>query len=142
MGATLQTFMVRGLSGKWKQPVGFFYCAGPLPATFLEQLLNDCIRKVRSAGLKVMSVVCDMGSPNRQLYKTRLGVSVDRPFFDVDGERVFALYDPPHLLKSLRNCLFGNDVGTPEGVVSWSHVAAFYAEDCKRALWPCGSVSR
>ena len=43
----------------------------------------------------------------------------------MDGESVIALYNPPHLLKSLRNCLHKHDIETPEGVMSWAHIKEF-----------------
>ena len=127
-------FMVRGLTGRWKQPVGFFYSAGPAPAAVLEEQLKTCVRKLRAAGLRVMCTVCDMGKPNQELVKKRLGVTVERPCFDVDGESVIALYDPPHLFKCLRNCLYKHDIQTPEGVMSWSHIKNFYEEDSRRSV--------
>ncbi|KAF0294357.1 Transposable element P transposase [Amphibalanus amphitrite] len=128
------TFMVRGLTGRWKQAVGFFYSAGPAPAAVLEEQLKTCVRKLRTAGLRVVGAVCDMGKPNQELIKKRLGVTIERPYFDVDGESVIALYDPPHLFKCLRNCLYKHDIETPEGVMSWTHIKEFYEQDCRRSV--------
>lgn len=127
-------FMVRGLAGRWKQPVGYFYSAGPAPAAVLEEQLKACVRRLRAAGFRVVSVVCDMGRPNQELYNKRLGVTEEQPYFDVDGERVIAMYDPPHLFKCLRNCLNKNDIETPDGLMSWSHIENFFNKDKTRAV--------
>ena len=93
-------FMVRGLTKRWKQPVGYFFSAGPANAEVLSKLLKQMVRKLREAGLVVAASVCDMGKPNQKLYQD-LGVSVDSPQFDVDGIPVIAMFDVPHLFNPI-----------------------------------------
>ena len=125
-------FMVRGLVGKWKQPIGYFLSSGTMTNVTLVTLLKQAIDKAHDVGLKVKVVICDQGSNNRYIilinhsqtifnvfYKefiiytltffcrsalqTSLGVKMDQPFFDHNGDKIFCLYDPPHLLKNVRN---------------------------------------
>ena len=44
------------------------------------------------------------------------------------------MYDPPHLLKCLRNCLNKHDIKTEEGIMSWEHLRQFYEADSKRSV--------
>ena len=37
--------------------------------------------------------------------ETLQGIKVDKPYFVHDGRKVFAMYDPSHLLKNIRNNL-------------------------------------
>ena len=127
-------FMVRGISSRWKQPIGYFHSAGTTPASVLEQLLVACIRKARQANLEVISTVCDMGKANQELYKKRLGVTEENPVFSVDGVPVVAMYDPPHLIKCIRNCLLRHDVHVDDSVMSWEHVKELYQMDRDRPV--------
>ena len=128
------TFMVRGLSQRWKQPIGYFFSAGPATAGVLETQLKRCIAQLRDAGLRVVTCVCDMGKTNQELYRKKLNVTVDQPWFEVDGQRVIAMYDMPHLVKCIRNCLHKHDVDVDGSTMSWSHVRKFYDADSRRPL--------
>ena len=50
--------------------------------------------------------------------------------FDIDGEEIIPIYDPPHLLKGIRNNLYTKDVTfTMDGTTyraSWDHIVAMY----------------
>ena len=133
--------MVRGVKQAWKQPIGFFYSAGPTPASVLEHLVKSAIRKLRKAGMEVAATVCDMGKPNQDLLK-RLGVSVERPLFHVDGEEVVAMYDVPHLFKCIRNALYKYDISYSGAKASWQHVRRFYAEDIKGTVRTAPSLRK
>lgn len=126
-------FMARGVSNRWKQPIGYFLSQGPTLARVMQPLLESCIRKLRLAGFIVVASVCDMGTPNQELFKN-LGVTTDSPMFSVDGENVVALHDVPHLLKCIRNTLLRGDVGADGKLASWNHIRQFYAVDSKRTI--------
>ena len=133
--------MARGLKQIWKQPIGFFYGAGPTPATVLQELLTDAIRKLRKANMLVVATVCDMGKPNQDLMN-RLGVTVDRPLFTVDDEEVVALYDVPHLFKCVRSALYKYEIRHDGKTASWQHVRHFYAEDSKDTVRTAPSLKK
>ena len=121
-------FMARGVTCRWKQPVGYFLSKGPTSATVMKELLEACIRKLRLAGFTVVSSVSDMGTPNQQLYRL-LGVSTENPKFEVDGEEVIALFDVPHLYKCLRNTLLKQDVSAAGKTASWNDIRLFYNQE-------------
>ena len=56
-------------------------------------------------GLHVKVLVCDQGSNNRQFLKSFSEVTVDKPYFFYSGNKVYVIYDPPHLIKNVRNTL-------------------------------------
>ena len=121
-------FMIRGLTTNWKQPVGYFLSNGPLKSTLVKKLLLQCIGLVSDIGLKVKVVICDQGSNNRSAINS-LGVTVERPFFVVNEQKVFVCYDPPHLLKNVRNNLKKADFSVNNNAVSWRHIKEFYLFD-------------
>ena len=80
------------------------------------------------------------GPLNQALYR-ELGVSVEQPFFEHNGTKIFAFYDMPHLLKSVRNNLKNYNIqfievkdGNQQKNVmtaSWKDIEEFYKEDTK-----------
>ena len=72
----------------------------------LVSLVHEAIDKLALIGLCVKCVICDQGSNNRNFMQTLCGVSVGQPYFTHNGHKVYALYDPPHLLKNIRNKVF------------------------------------
>ena len=50
-------------------------------------------------------VICDQGTNNRNFLETLEKVSVERPYFVHNNKTIYAMYDPPHLLKNVRNNL-------------------------------------
>ena len=68
-------------------------------------LLRECITKDQGAGLYVKVVIGDQGSNNRNMFQNELGATVEEPFFIHQGQKIYLLYDPPHLIKNVRNNL-------------------------------------
>lgn len=97
-------FMVRGILAPWKQAIGYFLSSGPISGDMLHSLLLKCLGKLAALGLTVKAVVCDQGSNNRKAIE-RLGITEENTHFVFNGEKIFVVYDPPHLLKNVRNNL-------------------------------------
>ena len=121
-------FMIRRLVDKWKQPVGYFFTSGTMSPDRLKSALLDCIDKVQATGLVVKVVICDQGSNNRSVVNS-LGVTVDKPTFKHNDSTIFAMYDPPHLLKNIRNNLKRSGFQVMNEQVSWKYVEQFYDID-------------
>ena len=121
--------MVRGLASKWKQPVGYFLSSGPIKATILRSLTKQCIDKIDKTGLNVVALVCDQGSNNRSFIQHPEKVIIERPYIMHGNKQVFVFYDPPHLLKNVRNNLKKADLRVGEKIVSWQHIVDFYNID-------------
>ena len=125
-------FMARGLTARWKQPVGYFLSKDATPAHILLALLSECLNKIRAIGLNTTAVVCDQGTNNVALYK-QLGISPITPFFMHSGVKVFALHDPPHLLKNTRSNLekYNFKISTEHSskTIKWSYLQKFFEFD-------------
>ena len=122
-------FMVRGLANKWKQCIGYFLSSGPTKGDSLQYLTRQAIDKLSSIGLRVRVVICDQGSNNRNHLETQEGISVDRPYFNHNNDSIYVMYDPPHLLKNIRNNLKKHGFlhnGLP---VKWKYIEEFYEFD-------------
>ena len=46
--------------------------------------------------------------------------------YSLTGERVYFMYDPPHLLKSIRNGLYNTGFTMEGKVISWEHIKVLY----------------
>ncbi|GFO40557.1 transposable element p transposase [Plakobranchus ocellatus] len=60
-----------------------------------------------------------------------LGVSSATPYFMHNGTQNFIIYDPPHLIKSIRNNAHKSGLKCGTSEVSWKYVEAVYDHDCK-----------
>lgn len=100
-------FMVRGLFTSLKFPYVQFPAAKTKGADIFP-LLKQAIKHLTKLGLCVVSVTCDGASDNRRMismhnpeselsYKT---VNV----YSEEMEEIFFISDPPHLIKTIRNC--------------------------------------
>ncbi|KAK2144728.1 hypothetical protein LSH36_735g00023 [Paralvinella palmiformis] len=121
--------MVRELTEKWKQAVGYFLSSGPISAADMKVHLLECITRLKDVGLKVVVIIGDHGSNNRNLFQSLLGCTIDKPFFVYNNNKVFLLYDPPHLLKSIWNM-----VSPLVTHILWQHVVDFNTLDSSQSV--------
>lgn len=123
-------FMIRGLSMKWKQAVGYFFTHDTVATSKLADLVQKCVRLAENVGLNVRCVVCDQGATNVSAMK-QLGFTVEAPKIRIDGLQrdIHVIFDVPHLMKSVRNNLQSHDISIGEKIISWKHIDAFYRID-------------
>ena len=95
----------------------------------MQSLTRSCISKVTETGLNVVALVCDQGSNKRSFIQHLEKVTIDRPYLMYENRKIFVFYDPPHLLKNVRNNLKKADLRIDEGVVNWQHIVDFYNFD-------------
>jgi len=64
-----------------------------------------------------------------------LKVTPENPFFYYNEYKIVVLYDPPHLLKSIRNNLQEKDFILPDGSrVKWEHLEMLFKLDSTKAV--------
>lgn len=95
----LQTVMVRGLFGKFKQPVYINF-----DHNITDDLLDSVIVQLHEVGYNVVGCVSDNGGGNVGLLK-KYGVNFETTYIlhPVTGRKIYMLSDAPHLMKLLRN---------------------------------------
>ena len=119
-------FMVRGISSRWKQPVGHFFIGASVNSEILKSMIVSLITKLEAIGLHVAAVVCDQEASHRVCLNA-LGVTNEAPFFtSTSGNVVYVLNDPPHLIKNVRNNLLRYDFLIDDAVVSFEHIATLF----------------
>ena len=111
LAKTMLVIMVRGLFTKLQYP----YAQFPSVKLSGDQIFDpfwEAVYRIERCTLKVVGATFDGASPNRRFLKlhgitdpTKSAVlhKVSNPFAD-DGRMLFFFSDPPHLLKTTRNC--------------------------------------
>lgn len=123
--------MVKGLVLGFKQSVGYFFSRNGFKSDDLYSIIVRAIDFINEAGLIPKILICDQNSTNRSLF-TKLGVSVDSPYFRHNDSNVYAMFDPPHLLKSSRNNLMHHNAIYQNAVAKWDHIKMLFEEDSQR----------
>ena len=105
------TFMVRGTASRVQSCVAS-YPVGTLSKEDLHQYVWEVTGCLEASGIRIVAFVCDGSAVNRAFFqmqsprtKTESGLVLDihNPW---DPERpIFFIPDPPHALKTARNCL-------------------------------------
>ncbi|XP_053625003.1 uncharacterized protein LOC128683403 [Plodia interpunctella] len=131
-----QVFMLRGIVKNYKQAVSYTFSAAATKGPELAKQLKAVIKKVIEAGFIVVATICDQGTNNRQAINIlmeethaaslRLGNEPKDNTFIVDGHEIVPLYDPPHLLKCIRNNLKTKNLtynfDGQEHIAKWDHI--------------------
>jgi len=53
---------------------------------------------------------------------------------EIDGQNIFFMFDPPHLLKSVRNNLVKHNFEIRGKLVKWQYISEFFEADHKQAV--------
>lgn len=133
-------FMVRGVVKKFKQPISYSFCAGTTKTLELKAMIKNVIEAVEATNLKVVATVCDQGATNvaainsllsdtKQNY-ARNNIEHRDGSFELNGNKIFPIYDPPHLMKGVRNNLLTKNLkyklSGKECTAKWEHVVNLY----------------
>jgi hypothetical protein len=104
--------MVRGILFKLEFPYSHFATRGAT-ADLLFPIVWETIRRLEARELKVICVTADGASPNRLLFRMHHDKKDPSSFFyktqthnvfSSDRSWLYFISDPPHLIKTVRNC--------------------------------------
>ncbi|XP_049877377.1 uncharacterized protein LOC126374703 [Pectinophora gossypiella] len=133
-------FMLRGAVYKWQQPISFYFCQGATSGVELKIILKDIIAAVVECGLKPIAISCDQGSTFQStLSSLRQDTRRDQLLADVppDGTvtindvKLSIIYDPPHLIKGIRNNFLNKNITIDGKISKWSDIVDVYKTDCE-----------
>lgn len=131
-------FMIQGIHRRYKQPISYHFSQGGMNSTQLRVIIKNTISTLQEVGLNVICTVCDQYSANVNAIKTlkeecKKICASDIDLFDINGQEVVAIYDPPHLLKGVRNNLISYDMTfIKENIkmkANWNHIIQLYKLD-------------
>lgn len=106
-----------------------------------QMIILEIIKKADQAGLHVVNVTTDMGSPNQAMWRS-FGVGITRmatPSFSIahpcrSDSKLYFLADVPHVVKNLRTALCKYDFKIDDKVVSMKPVEYLAKHDQNREL--------
>ncbi|XP_050518111.1 uncharacterized protein LOC126892588 [Diabrotica virgifera virgifera] len=122
--------MMRGLLHNWKIPICYFVTGGPIHSDNLKNIVVEVVSKLQNIGYIPKVLVCDQASNNRALFKL-LGACKDQPAIEIGNQRIFTVFDTPHLLKSLRNNFLNKKLTffADSNQISWQDIEYTYNID-------------
>lgn len=135
--------MVRGLIYNYKQAVSYTFASSATKGPELARQIKEVIGALQESGFIVVASVCDQGTNNRQALNLlldetrgiylRKGENPKENIILINGQEIVPLYDPPHLLKGIRNNLMTKNLEyTINGVkknAKWSHLKLLLNEN-------------
>lgn len=133
-------FMIQGIYEKFKQPIAYYFVKGTISSQNLASIIQEIIRAIHDTGYKILTTVCDQGSTNMgaiKLLQEHCGIpgAETKNFFMVENEKVFILFDVPHLFKSLRNNFLNHGTIIINGMTGkWEHFEAVKEINIRRLL--------
>eukprot|EP00745_Piridium_sociabile_P001644 TRINITY_DN11012_c0_g1_i1.p1 TRINITY_DN11012_c0_g1~~TRINITY_DN11012_c0_g1_i1.p1 ORF type:complete len:747 (+),score=148.19 TRINITY_DN11012_c0_g1_i1:561-2801(+) len=129
--------MIRGLTLKWKQVIGYFIAKHNLTTQTLQAIISDAVSALTQIGLHVDVIVMDQESSQWKWIKDR-NVDLGKPYVLHDNVQSFVVPDPPHLIKNLRNNFTSKDIifslNGKQMTAKWSHLQAMFALDSSKPV--------
>lgn len=104
---SMLVLMVRGLFSKLQFPYAQFPCTAVSGDQFYD-VFWEAVGRLERCGFRVLACVCDGLSANRRFMKLHLrkGSAQHKVLnpYSSDGRYIYFMSDPPHLVKTVRNC--------------------------------------
>ena len=145
--------MVRGITTSLRYPFAT-YATKTLSASTLYNIIWECTEYLEIvAGLKVLFICCDGAVQNRKFFSLHGDgselVYKTKNFYAAEDRDIYFVSDPPHLLKTARNC-FANSFAHSdsrhlwfEKNISWAHLENLFEEKCCKSEYSiCPNLTR
>ncbi|KAL4085131.1 hypothetical protein QTP88_027423 [Uroleucon formosanum] len=101
-------FMIRGLYSSWKLPIAYFLPSTSVKHFMLADLITEVLERLFQCGLIVKAIICDQGASNVAAFKD-LKMTKEKPYFFIGDNKIYSIFDVPHLFKNLRNHFIRNN---------------------------------
>lgn len=94
----------------------------------MEDVMKKAIEKLEGIGLDIVVVMPEQCSNFYSLAK-HLKVTPEQPWFIHNNKKHFLMFDPPHLIKSVRNNLIKYSLKFGQDVATWNDIEIVYYKD-------------
>eukprot|EP00112_Aurelia_sp_Birch-Aquarium-sp1_P019875 Seg500.5 transcript_id=Seg500.5/GoldUCD/mRNA.D3Y31 product="DNA transposase THAP9" pseudo=true protein_id=Seg500.5/GoldUCD/D3Y31 len=137
---------LRGICTDLKYPFGNFATTAVTSFQLLPIFWSSVFYLEKACNLWVIAVVSDGASANRKFYKLhrKIGNQAENEVtyrVYAKHRQIYFFADPPHLLKTSRNCLHNSGYGLQSRLMwndgktlMWSHIMQLYNDDLIRGL--------
>lgn len=119
-------FMARGIHSVWQIPVAYYLAHSAIQPCMLKDLLVHVLQTLFEIGLQPKLIVCDQDCSNNWSALKLLNVTENKPFFFINNKKVYAIFDVPRLVKSVRNDLIGCSFQKGEKTFCYSDIEETY----------------
>lgn len=126
--------MLRGIYVNWKQPIAYSFLASTKHYTNLETWLDEVILKLFDIGIDVRAIISDQDSNFDKYAKDIKKITAEKPYYFINGKKIYYIFDVPHLIKCVRNNLLVKDFKLDDKVISWKHVESLYSQQKEKRL--------
>lgn len=136
--------MIRGFVKNYKQPLAYTFSAAATSGQEIAKQIKEVVSELQGAGLIVLATVCDQRANNKRAIKLllqethgtylRTGQEPKNNVILINNHEVIPLYDPPHLLKCIRNNLLTKNlqyvgVNNIKQTAKWHHLILLHKEN-------------
>jgi len=135
--------MIRGIRKKYKQPICFYFVKGTTKTHQLVKCIEEVVQNILSTGLNIVATVSDQGSTNvaainvlmEKTHQICLEKKIENQYngYFIHDHDIIHIYDPPHLLKSIRNNMLTKNVKFnwrgKEQIALWEYLVNLYDID-------------
>jgi hypothetical protein len=125
--------MARSLAGNWEQPVAYYFHGGACNADVMKNLIFQAIIKLTHIGATVHALITGT-APTFLRLSQRLGISAERPWFLVNDEKIFYIFDVTRLMRATRNILMTHEIRFHEKKTLWADIELFFKRDSQTRL--------
>ncbi|XP_019888907.1 uncharacterized protein LOC105284485 isoform X3 [Ooceraea biroi] len=137
-------FMVHGIQSGWKFPLAYYFCDGAAQTDQLVEWIKTVAKIIIDSGLHLVALICNDGKRNitavnkLKLESAKLKSKREQLYYGnitVNEQDIIPLYDPPHLIKGIRNNLLNGDLefdraeGEEQKYASWEIIEQAYHMD-------------
>lgn len=118
-------FMITSVQLKLSLPIAHFFI-DDLNATEKVNMLSKIIRCLWAIGVTILNITFDGLRSNRAMCEA-FGASFDpfniKPWIEIDGRKMFVIFDPPHMMKLIRNKLASYGQFHRQGqLIQWKYI--------------------
>lgn len=111
LAKSMLVIMIRGLFSKFQFAYAQFSCSD-LNGCQLYPIFWEAVERIERCGFRVIGCTCDGLSVNRRFFKLH-DMKDDvykaiNPYSEEPQRHIFFFSDPPHLIKTVRNCWASN----------------------------------
>ncbi|CAK1583964.1 unnamed protein product [Parnassius mnemosyne] len=122
------TIMLKGILGDWKQVIGYALLASSKIDKALEEFIINTVKQLFELGFKIRAIVSNQGFDFLKFSKS-MGISKEHTYFEIDGRKIYYIFDVPHLIKCVRNNLMNYDYEFNGKIASWDDIYKCYELD-------------
>jgi len=117
-------FMIGGINYEWKQKIAY-YLLSSCTYSNLISIVFSVIRQLRNIDFNIKVLVSDQ-SKELVVFSKMMDVSSNTPYFDVDGQRIIYIFNPPTLLRTTRDMFFKHTLYVNDEVIEKKYLDMYY----------------